>query len=62
MQLSNDTSKNSTSPPNLVKNERSLIKAQTRRDWLSQSACLVKPNIGLVKPNIDATGAAQSIA
>ena len=32
MQLSNDTSKNSTSPPYLVKNERSLIKAQTRRD------------------------------
>ena len=26
MQLSNDTSKNSTSPPYLVKNERSLIK------------------------------------
>ena len=55
MQLSNDTSKNSTSPPYLVKNERSLIKAQTRRDWLSQSACLVKPNI-------DASDSAQSIA
>ena len=28
MQLSNDTSKNSTSPPNLVKNERSLTRRQ----------------------------------
>ena len=55
MQLSNDTSKKFHQPPYLVKNERSLIKAQTRRDWLSQSACLVKPNI-------DATGSAQSIA
>ena len=31
MQLSNDTSKNSTSPPYLAKNERSLIEVEKRR-------------------------------
>ena len=43
MQLSNDTSKNSTSPPYLVKNERSLNASFCRPFWFLLDHALLTP-------------------